>query len=253
MKDRHIQPAALAAALSGRQSLLLGFDFDGTLAAFAPTPGRARLPAATRRMLAALTRQPGWHVAVLSGRGLADVRSKVRIPGVCYGGNHGIELACRRLRWTHPGARRLRPLFRRCAAEVRARLRGFPGTLLEFKGFGFSVHYRGMRRHSPRQLAQAIQDCLKPGLRLVPAKKIWEVRPDLDWDKGRAMLRIARELGSRGILFMGDDATDEEAFRRLRKRAITVRVGFRGKTTALYRMQGVKAVNRFLAALPVRS
>lgn len=89
------------------------------------------------------------------------------------------------------------------------------------------------------------------GLRLHAGKRVWELRPDVDWDKGRALARLARELG-RGwdILFAGDDLTDEEGFRSLGRRALSVRVG-PGETAARYRI-GRGQVARLLRAIAER-
>ena len=231
---------ALRRRLLARPSgpLLLGLDFDGTLAALARSPELSRLPGASRLLLGALSRRSGVRVAVLSGRRLRDVRTKVGLPGLYYAGNHGLELLGPKGPWTHPRAKAALGALRLTARALRRELADFPGASLEDKALSLSLHYRRMSPRLSPSLEDRVREILGPHarrLRLSPGKKVWEIRPRLSWDKGKALLRIRRELGGLwSLMFVGDDATDEEGFRSLGPRALCVRVGPCGNSRAAF-------------------
>lgn len=216
-----------------KSRLLIGLDLDGTLVALRPRPGQVRLPPSTRRLLSRLARRPGVSVAIVSGRALPDLRRRAAAPGVLLGGNHGLELPG----WVHPAARRARPRLEAALRELRAAL---PRLLIEDKRWSLSVHDR--RGAAQAEVAAVAR---RRRLRLRRGKKVLELLPAADWHKGHALRKLA--AGGR-ILYIGDDATDEEAFRSLGRGALTVKVG-EGRTAARYRLADVGAVRRLLAAL----
>ena len=213
-----------------RTRLLIGLDFDGTLTPLRPRPGQVRLASSTRALLEALARKPGVTVAVVSGRALPDLRRRAKARGVRLGGNHGLELED----WVHPAARAARPRLAAAAAELR---RLYPRLLVEDKRWSVSIH----RAPAPPVLALARR--LRLHARV--GKRVVELLPTAKWHKGHALRKLAD--GGR-ILYAGDDATDELAFRLLGRKALTVKVG-PGPTAARYRLGGVSAVRRLLAAL----
>jgi trehalose-phosphatase len=227
--------AALAATMRARP--LLAFDFDGTLAPIVARPERAAVPAATRRVLEALVRRPRTHVAVVSGRAAADAARVAGVPRVWVIGNHGAERI-------DPGGRvAVDPLVASFADAVAAAARELApavartdGAELEDKRWTLTVHYR---RVADEALVGALRAAAAGasrahGLALREGKKVFELRPPVRVDKGVASLRLASELGAlapaASLLYAGDDATDEDAFRALRDadpRALTVRVASR--------------------------
>lgn len=232
--------------------LLVALDFDGTLAPLAPRPELARLPGATRTALRALAARADVAVAVVSGRGLADLRAKVGLRRVAYAGNHGFELAVDGWRWTHPGVPARRAALGRALTEAAALCRLAHGAWVENKGPTFTVHVRGVRSRTGeaalhRGLAAAVRRI--GGLALVPGKRVYEVRPRLAWDKGRAVELLRRLLAPRApCIYVGDDVTDEDAFRRLAGKALTVTVGH-GRSAASHRVASPAAVRLFLERL----
>jgi trehalose 6-phosphate phosphatase len=236
---------------------LLIFDLDGTLAPLAETPGRACVPARVQRALAVLAACPRTVVAVLSGRSLADAARKVGVSGLVYLGNHGLTS-------TRPGLgapRRELGLWTDLAAEARRRLapvaKRYPGCLLELKGPDLSLHYR---RVAPRQVPDLLRETLASlrGLRFRarPGKLVMEFRPPRGGNKGTALRRLAGRLAPgwkrKGLcLYVGDDRTDEDAFRaarRLGPRMATFKVGA-GATRAKYRLPRQPEVETLLGLL----
>lgn len=240
-----------AAARPG--SWLIGLDFDGTLSPLARRPDLARLTEPTRRLLVRLARSPEVSLAFISGRSLRDIVNRIGLRGARYAGNHGLEIRGPGAAWRHPkavsAAADLRALSRGLGSAVKA----FPGAFVEDKRLTLSVHHRGMAPRHEEALAKLLARSLTPfalRLKLARGKKTWEVRPRASWNKGNALLKIARSLGRLNhVLFVGDDRTDEEGFRVLGPRAVTVKVGGAGKTAARFRLRRQGDVVRLLERL----
>ena len=227
--------------------VLVACDLDGTLAPLRPHPARTRLPHAAREALRRLVQRRAVRVAVLSGRRLAEVRRLVRLRGVAFGGNHGLELEAGGRIWIHPAARRARPRLVRAARALRRRLAGVRGVWVEDKGLTLTVHYRAAPRRAWPAVARAART-VREGLRLRAGKRTWELRPSVAWDKGRAVGWLRRRLGCGRVIYLGDDRTDEDAFRALRRGDLGVRVG-PGATRAAARVRSPRDAARWLDRL----
>jgi trehalose 6-phosphate phosphatase len=227
LDEQALAPLATAAPLVAL------FDIDGTLAPIAPRPELAAVPERTRRALAALTARPGVHVGAVTGRAVADGARMLQLPGLWIVGNHGVE-SC-----DPDGARHLDPAavaaaepLARAAAALAGPVAAVPGALLEDKRWGLTVH----TRLAPPDAVPALEATVRAvaareGLRVGEGKQVLELRIPADVDKGTAAVALARRLGvapgSGAVLFVGDDVTDEDGFRRLRASglpAVTVRV-----------------------------
>ncbi|HUI43121.1 MAG TPA: trehalose-phosphatase [Terriglobia bacterium] len=226
------------------RKVALFLDFDGTLTPLRRRPGEVQLDPAMRRAIARLVRHPGVKVWVISGRRLADVRRRVGVKGVTCLGLHGWEA---RPRQPLPAASRR--IIRRSCDLIKASLAGFPGLWVEDKGAVFVVHYREGRPVDVRRGRRVVQRMMKgfaPPLRLLAGKKIWEVFPREVKGKGEAARAIAARLPAGTlVVYAGDDATDEDAFRAL-PGALTVRVGRSAPTGAKYRLADPTEVREFL-------
>lgn len=206
---------------SGRLVLLL--DFDGTLAPIVARPELARpLPAAT----AAIERLRGRgdvELAIISGRGLNDARRLARVEGIVYAGNHGMEIEGPGVHEVHAEARAARPLLERVVEDLERRLASVPGALVEDKGLTLSVHYRLVDPDGVPGVRDAVLQSIAPypGLRVTEGKMVLEIRPRVEWDKGRAVDFLLAHLEpppGAPVLYLGDDTTDEDAFRALARR-----------------------------------
>jgi trehalose 6-phosphate phosphatase len=202
---------------SGRLVLLL--DFDGTLAPIVDRPELAAMPERTRRALDRLMAMEGVTVAVVSGRGLADVRERAAIPHIAYAGNHGMEIEGAGLHRIHPEAAAARPQLQEVAARIEADLEGIDGAFLEDKGLTLSIHYRLAPDHA-EEVREIVLEAAggRPGLEVFEGKMIVEVRPRVEWHKGKAVLFLLDQMrppADTPVLYLGDDRTDEDAFRAL--------------------------------------
>lgn len=203
--------------------MLVALDFDGTLAPIVPRPADAALPPATEAILRRLVARPDTDLAVVSGRALEDVRRLVPIHGVYFAGNHGMEIDGPGVDEVYEPAAEVRPRLAACAESLRHAVGPIAGVVMEDKGLTLSVHYRLVEDPAEQELVRSRVHGLcgrVPGLRVTSGKKVIEVRPDVNWDKGRAvqLLLAGLQAGPEAllpVLFIGDDVTDEDAFRAL--------------------------------------
>jgi trehalose 6-phosphate phosphatase len=204
-------------------------DLDGTLAPIAPTPEAAELLPGIAELLARAI-QAFELVAVISGRSAADVRCKIGVSGVLCVGNHGLErLEAEAAAEGHMAdvltvVEEAVPYVAAIEAAldlVRARLDPlFSGIRYEPKGVTASIHVRGAGDPDAAEAAvyeAACQIGEQHGLRVTRGKRVVELRPPLDVDKGVAVAELVVARGLRGALYFGDDATDLDAFRALRR------------------------------------
>jgi trehalose 6-phosphate phosphatase len=206
----------------GAGRMLVALDFDGTLSPIVERPEEARLLDGLAEPLHRLVRRPDTVAAIVSGRGLADVRGRVRLHPVYYAGNHGFEIEGPGLVRVHPAAEEARPALEACARKLESALADEPGTQVEDKRWTLSVHYRRAERDDAeaRVRAAVYEVCRHPGLRVTEGKKVIEIRPDVPWDKGRAVRFLLDTLDDGAPLpaiFIGDDRTDEDAFAVVRE------------------------------------
>lgn len=206
-------------ARTGRLVLLL--DFDGTLAPIVPRPEDATLPDATRRALERLRGVPGLEMAVVSGRGLADARGRVGLDDIAYAGNHGMEIEGPGIQRVHEAAAAARPVLEAVALRLEDEVGGVAGVLVEDKDLTLSIHYRRAPRDRVDEVRERVFAAagMHAGLRVTEGKELLEVRPAVDWDKGRAVEFLLGQMSppaATPVLYLGDDRTDEDAFRSLR-------------------------------------
>ena len=231
--------------------LMAILDYDGTLAPIASSPDAAVLAPSVRATLSRLACSKRARLAILSGRALADVRRRVGLDAVVYGGCHGLEIEGRGLRFRHPRVRpiRIAAIGRTLAAGAAA----IPGAHVEFKRLCVSVHYRHVasahRRDVDRLVAHVARGA--PDLAVIGGRKVFDFIPRVGWTKGEAVRWIVRQErrhlppGRTVVLYAGDDATDEAAFEALRDRGVTVRVGPR-RGAAEYGVDGVAQMHGLL-------
>lgn len=193
-------------------------DYDGTLTPIVDDPEQARLPERTRATIEALAAVT--LVAVVSGRDLDDVRAKVGVEGLAYAGSHGFDIL--HADGTHEQlAVDYLDALDRAHHELERRLAEIRGARIERKRFAIAVHDRGVDDPALRaRIAEVVAELAEQETELRPTggKRIHELRPDLDWDKGRAIETLLAELGAEGRvpLYLGDDLTDEDGFRAVK-------------------------------------
>jgi len=245
-------------AVLGEREPAVFLDYDGVLSPIVEHPDLAVLSDETRAVLTDLASVV--TVAVVSGRDVADVRDKVQVPGIYYAGSHGFDIIApsgdpvvdeRLDRFTTY----LAPLDT-ATEQLEDRLQDVAGAQVERKRFAIAVHYRRVAENDFALVEEAVRATAPsvPSLRVATGKKIFEFRPDFDWDKGQAMRWLLGELGLDRLsvtpVYLGDDTTDEDAFRVIRKRGIGIVVGREGEPSlARFALEDTDEVTSFLAGI----
>ncbi|PWC81908.1 trehalose phosphatase [Azospirillum sp. TSH100] len=246
---------SFAASLGGRTPAFF-LDYDGTLAAIAPRPELAVMPAEARmvvRRLSALC-----PVAFVSGRDLDDLTAMVAVDGLVYAGSHGFDLRGPDLR-RQVGVEYVADLDI-AERSLHGRLDGIAGALVERKRFAIAIHTRQVAAPEKSMVADAVRAVVEaqPRLRMTGGKELFELRPNLPWDKGRAVLALLDALGLEGAItmpiYIGDDETDEDAFRTLAERGYGGGIGIRvmegpAETAATWSLHDPAEVTAFLDRL----
>jgi trehalose 6-phosphate phosphatase len=191
----------------GQSAVLL--DVDGVLAPIVPRPENAAVPPDTRAELERLAARYAL-VACVSGRTSADAERIVGVPSVVYVGSHGLELAPEAEQW-------------------RERLHRFGEAAdwpVEDKGLTVSFHYRGAEdeQAAREQLERVAEAARAEGLLARFGRKVLELRPPIEADKGTAVRALLAERGLRRGLYAGDDTTDLDGFRGLDGLEVAIRV-----------------------------
>jgi trehalose-phosphatase len=219
----------IQARIQQAQNLFLLLDYDGTLAPIAPRPEMALCPPGVKRLLKRLRDLPGVYLAIISGRSIKDVREKVGLSGIVYVGNHGLEIENPDGRDKKILAPNRRREIKTIARHLRNSLKDIPGIIFEDKGPILSVHYRIVPRKFLTQVSQTVETELqqwRKRWKIASGKKVLEIRPRLDFNKGKAVREILKGFSSKTLLaiYLGDDQTDEDAFRVVKGRGIAVLV-----------------------------
>ena len=242
-----------------RPRLALFLDYDGTLSEIQSHPANANMTPAMRDALARCAERPDTDVAIISGRGLDDVKQMVGMSELTYAGNHGLEISGPQIeRFTHEDLIHYqdRTLALTKALEEVDR----DGAWTEAKGATLTYHYRGVSDGRWPELAGRAHDIiLAAGFQARAAHCSIEARPPIGWDKGRASVHILRSLYGPSwseqvrVIYVGDDQTDEDAFQLLSGLAYTFRVGPADSLTAATRtLPNVEAVSTLLGWLAER-
>jgi len=222
-------------------NVLLAFDFDGTLAPIVRDPARARMRPQTRRLLGAVARR--YPCIVISGRARQDVLKRVgNVPVRQVSGNHGLEPWGQNA--AYPGR------VQRWVRDLRRDLAAHAGVVVEDKTYSVTVHYRQARHR--RAAVAAINEATNKlrDARLLGGKDAVSLIPRGAPDKGVALERARRLMVCDTAIYVGDDQTDEDAFRARRPASLLgIRVGLRGKSAARYGLRTQEEMDDFLQAL----
>ncbi|CAN5771143.1 hypothetical protein BH23GEM11_BH23GEM11_02610 [soil metagenome] len=246
----------LARMARGRLALFL--DYDGTLAPIVSHPEDATLSTGRRELLELLADRA--TVAIVSGRDLADVQDMVGLVDLHYAGSHGFDIAGPDgLRMQHEEARDRSSELDEAEADLVRALAEVEGARVERKRFAIAIHYRNVLDAEVHRVEAAVDHAFegRSGLRRKRGKKIFELQPDVDWDKGQAVLWLLEQLGLSGPdvlpVYIGDDVTDEDAFETLKDTGLGIRVGPEDEETlADFTLPDPDALEAFLRTLTER-
>jgi trehalose-phosphatase len=247
--------STIARKLRSAPGIALFLDYDGTLTPIRRTPSAAKLPQEAENILQQLAQLPGVQVAIVTGRSLNDIRRLVRLENIGFAANHGFNIYNNGTEWIHPQAISLIQVLSRLHMILCNTVVLFPKVYIENKQFTLSIHYRNVAPQHIRSIKSLVTKTVHifdPTLRITRGKKVLEVRPQVDWGKGKAVLKMLHSSKTRQRripLFIGDDATDEDVFGALRSKGITIRVGKSTTTKAQYFVKDVKGVVHLLRSI----
>ncbi len=241
----------LSAVTRGAPGVFL--DYDGTLTPIADRPEQATLVASTRARLARLASR--CPVTIVTGRDVAVVRDFVQLDEIGYAGCHGLDIegaAGSGLRYE--AAETLLPALDGAEADLRRGLSRTAGALVERKRYSVSTHYRLVGRGDTPRVEEVVATVARryPELRRERGKKVFELRPDVAWDKGSAVawLLSALSLDPGAATYIGDDETDEHAFELLDGAGVPIVVEHGDRpTSARYRVRDPREVTEVLDLL----
>lgn len=253
-------PHALESKQEIRQKLkgftpILFLDYDGTLCPIVKDPDKAIMSDEMKSILSRLANKV--TVAVVSGRDRADVQQKVDLEQVVFAGSHGFDIeGPNGLAMQYEGGQKAQPALDEATQNLNSKIGNITGIHIERKKYAIAVHYRNVADEQVDKVRVAVkeeldrQDKLKGG----GGKKILELKPNIDWHKGRATEWLLDKLNPEGKkilpIFIGDDLTDEDGLEAVHNRGIGILAGEHGeKTWAHYRVEDVEEVKDFLQEL----
>jgi len=237
--------------------IMLFLDYDGTLRPIVSTPRRAFMSREAKELLGELSKSPKCKLAIISGRALKDIMNIIGLKGIIYSGNHGLEIEGPKIRFETPVSTRYIAILEQIKNDLNKKLSSIKGAFVEDKGLSLSIHYRLVdRKHIP--LVKTIfYETVIPYLarnktKIKSGKMLLEIRPPIEWDKGKAVLWLLtrQRFALRGVnifpVYIGDDVTDEDAFKALKNKGITIFVGKPKTSYAQYYLKDTYEVVEFL-------
>ena len=234
-------------------------DFDGTLAEFNVDPEAVTLPPPRQILLQTLSQRADLSAGIVSGRRISDLRQRVPAdPSLFFAGLHGLEIEGPGLRFSHSAVAIAAPAVSLLAKDLRRAVRPLAGVFVEDKTYSVVLHVRGAskadRLHATTRFNALAEPFLSEGtLRLQPGDSIFELLPNVDWAKGDAVGAIVRHVEAETgetvwPVYIGDDATDEDAFEHVGNNGLTVAVG-RRPNGAAFQVDGPPAVECLLKSI----
>lgn len=237
--------------LQGKRPLFF-LDYDGTLSPITSHPKDARLSKHMKEVLEEISRR--FFTAVISGRALADIKELLGDMPLYISGSHGfvIETDAGDV-FRLPEAASYRKDLEAAYLMLKEKLSSLRGAVLENKDFSVAIHDRMVEESLKKVVHTCVMEtaALFPRLRMNTGKCLFELKPALNWDKGRAVQWILDRISFRPAeecpIVIGDDVTDEDAFRAVRENGISLFVmGEKKETDADYILQNTEEVALFL-------
>ena len=221
------------------RKILFFLDYDGTLAPIKRTPSLAKITKPVKNTILKLSKKSGVEVFIISGRSLKDIKKFISIPGITYAGNHGMEISGPGLKYINKTAKSLKPVIKKSINFLKKNIK-VRGVIFENKGYTASVHYRVVKKKDLPLLKKAFFKHIKKlkklyNIKVTLGKKIFEIRPKSEWNKGKSIKWILSKKSYQKKclpICIGDDITDEDSFKAVGKRGITIFVSRKNKKTS---------------------
>ena len=227
-----INPVLLNSAgnlLCGDKKIVFFLDYDGTLTPIVGRPEDAKISEEMRNTVIDLCNN--FSVTIVSGRCRDDVQALLGLDGMVYAGSHGFDILGPNLQMINEDAKAMMPVIASIIEKVTKEVGDIEGSIIENKKFSLAVHYRQVDEEKYfEKIKKCCEDAIvgHDGLRLMHGKKVFEILPAFDWDKGKAVRFVVKALGFNWdevvVVYIGDDTTDEDAYRMIRTRGVPIHV-----------------------------
>lgn len=243
--------------LAGRQSWLVAFDRDGTLAPITDNPEDSHVPATTRRLLLRLALEPSTTVAIVSARGLRSLLQDFDSSSLVLCGNYGLEMVFPGERLsTNSIAGAAQTSLNLVRSRIRALMGEVEGLIVDDHGLSICVHWHRVERKLRSQISEKLGEavCDFTDLKLIPQPTSHEIMPNISWNKSFALEQVVHRLKlvpeNTACIYFGDSAADEPAFEWVNYHGgLSVKVGREGDTCALYKLKSHEEMDEFIAGL----
>ncbi|CAA7027156.1 unnamed protein product [Microthlaspi erraticum] len=252
---------------SGGKQIVMFLDYDGTLSPIVDDPDKAFMSSKMRRTVKKVAKC--FPTAIVTGRCIDKVYNFVKLAELYYAGSHGMDIKGpakgfsrhKRVRQSllYQAASDYLPIIDEVCRQLVEKTKTTPGAIVENHKFCASVHFRCVDEKRWSELVLQIRSVLKeyPTLNLTQGRKVFEIRPMIEWDKGKALEFLLQSLGfgnSNSVfpVYIGDDRTDEDAFKMLRDRGEGFGIlvsKYPKDTDASYSLQDPSEVMDFLQRL----
>ncbi len=233
---------------------VLMLDFDGTLTPIVKSPKAANLSKEMKNLLINLSKKDGLYLAIISGRSLEDLKKKINLSNIIYAGNHGLEGEILKEKYLFPIPDKTLIALKIIREQLNKIAGQYKGVFIEDKRLVLSFHYRMAGEKIP-EVKSAFKKVIKPFVQgglisVLAGKMVFGIRPKVDWNKGSFAKLVIDKIRMQTKttptpIFIGDDTTDEDIFRKLKK-GITIKVGKDEQSKARYWLEDTDDVFKFL-------
>lgn len=238
--------------------IMLFLDYDGTLAAIADSWDKAKLSLETKALLKELTQNHKCKLAIISGRALKDIKKITGLRNIIYAGNHGLEIEGPGIKFKIRVSSVVKDDLKCLKKYLSKKLLRIKGVSIEDKGMTLTAHYRLAAKNDVGLIKSIIKTAVQPyrdmgRIKFGFGKKVFEIKPLVGWDKGKAVLWLLslKQFMRKKFLpvYIGDDLTDEDAFKAVKDKGLAIFVGKPRNTHAGYYFKNTAEVAGFLENL----
>jgi alpha,alpha-trehalose-phosphate synthase [UDP-forming]/trehalose-phosphatase len=231
------------------KNVFLFLDYDGTLTPIAESPDKAIITEEIYSMITEL--RALLPVAIITGRSLENIMDIIGIEKMLFAGNHGAEIWDGNSQVINQDIAESTQIMKQLIKQLRDALSSIQGVIIEDKGITASIHFRMVNTQDVCKMHNIfwpIADNFKKLFKITSGKKVFEIRPYGIWNKGNAVNWIWENYGkNRTPIYIGDDTTDEDAFRAIRGKGIGISVG--KNSEADYYVHSQKDVKKLLGLI----
>ena len=219
----------LESRINGKDVFLF-LDLDGTIVPIRKNPSSVKLSDSMKSILEKALKVKGITIAIISGRDINGLKKIVKIKGMIYSGNHGMEVGNEeKIKVLIKNKYFIKDLKKICGT-LRKELKPYKGIIIEDKTLTLSVHFRMVDNKQVKQIKKIFDKVLssylfKKNIAVFSGKKVWEIRPVSIYNKGKIVKILLASKGKIVPIYFGDDHTDEDAFKALKRKGISVKVG----------------------------